>query len=182
MKWKKRIISICTMMLLCLSGCGPKESTETQPVTPDSEDKPVREYITSFQEFMLPANITGYCNILQVTEDAFYFSDSSHSYRDFYRVSFEDKEMTPVKLPMSISEGEVFQVFYVAGNGEYILCHSEEETEQFYLSLYDKDGVLVWSKEITDNLSAEDRENGGMISAISQDVQGNIYLKGVYIM
>lgn len=180
MKWKKRIISICTMMLLCLSGCGTKESTETKPVTPDSEDKPVREYITSFQEFMLPANITGYCNILQVTEDAFYFSDSSHSYRDFYRVSFEDKEMTPVKLPMSISEGEVFQVFYVAGNGEYILCHSEEETEQFYLSLYGNDGTLVWSKDITDSLPAEEMENGGMISAICQDVQGNIYLKGTY--
>lgn len=182
-KEKKRrinLLNILLVLMLCLSGCGPKESTETQPVTPDGEVKPVREYITSFQEFMLPANITGYCNILQVTEDAFYFSDSSHSYHDFYKVSFEDEKMIPVRLPMAISEGEVFLEFYVTGNGEYILCHSEEETEQFYLSLYDKDGVLVWSKEITDNLSAEDRENGGMISAISQDVQGNIYLKGTH--
>jgi hypothetical protein len=116
-------------MLLCLSGCGTKESTEKQSVTPDSEDKPVREYITSFQEFMLPANITGYCNILQVTEDAFYFSDSSHSYFDFYKVSFEDKELTPAKLPMALSDGEIFQGLYATADGKYLLCHNDTQKE-----------------------------------------------------
>lgn len=180
MEWKKKIIGLCTMVLLCLSGCGPKESTETQPVTPDGEVKPVREYITSFQEFMLPANITGYCNILQVTEDAFYFSDSSHSYFDFYKVSFEDKELTPAKLPIALSGGEIFQGFYVTADGKYLLCHNDTQKEQFYLSLYGNDGTLVWSKDITDSLPAEEMENGGIISAIRQDGQGNIYLKGTY--
>ncbi len=180
MEWKKKIIGLCTMVLLCLSGCGPKESTETQPVTPDGEVKPVREYITSFQEFMLPANITGYCNILQVTEDAFYFSDSSHSYFEFYKVSFEDEKLTPAKLPMALSGGEIFQGFYVTADGKYLLCHNDTQKEQFYLSLYGNDGTLVWSKDITDSLPAEEKENGGMISAIRQDGQGNIYLKGTY--
>ncbi len=180
MEWKIKIIGLCTMVLLCLSGCGPKESTEPQPVTPDGEVKSVREYITSFQEFMIPANITGNNNILQVTESSFYFSDGSHSYHDFYEVSFEDEKLTPVKLPMALSGGEIFQGFYVTADGEYLLCHNDTQKEQFYLSLYGNDGTQIWSKDITDSLPAEEMENGGMISAIRQDGQGNIYLKGTY--
>ena len=67
-KTKTRLINILLVLMLCLSGCGRQESTETQPVVPSGEVNETREYITSFQEFMLPANITGNCNILQVTE------------------------------------------------------------------------------------------------------------------
>lgn len=179
MKTKAIVRFFCFIFSLCICGCGPKEEkNESVPMLSTQAQEQGREYVMAYQDFYIPEDISGACNVWQMTEDAFYFSVSSHSFCDFYKVTTGDKEPVPVKLPMHLGENEYNEGFYVCEDGGYLLCHYKVENQRFFLSSYDREGVLLWEKDITEYLPQSEKEEGGRINGMVQDAQGNIYLKG----
>lgn len=84
---------LCFIFIFCICGCALKEekkepesvlSTQAQGQGQD------REYALTYQDFFIPEDIQGNCNVWQMTEDAFYFSASNHSFCDFYKVILGD--------------------------------------------------------------------------------------------
>lgn len=177
-KWILRYL--CLMVILCLCGCG-RSGEHTEPTLQsfqETEQEPVREYRSTYQEFFIPEEIAGNCNILQVTEDALYFSASDHAFCDFYKVSFEEEELVPVKLPFGLSDKEYQEGFYVSEDGGYLLCRYKREEQQFWLCAYDEVGSLSWERNITEELPEIEKKDDGKLCEILQDAQGNIYLRG----
>ncbi|MCM1568675.1 MAG: extracellular solute-binding protein [Roseburia sp.] len=170
---------LCFIFMFCICGCGSKEEKkEPATVLSTQEQEQGWEYALTYQDFFIPEDIPGFCNVWQMTEDAFYFSASNHSFCDFYTVLLGDREPVVVKLPMHLAEDEYNEGFYVCEDGGYLLCHYKAWNQRFFLSAYDAEGALLWENDITEYLPESERAEGGRIYGMVQDAQGNIYLKG----
>ncbi len=178
MKKKSILHFLCLALVLCLCACGRNGEDADAALQSGQEQMPAREYESTYREFFIPEELDGNCNIVQITGDAFYLTVKDHAFCDFYRVSLEEKELIPAKLPFGLSDKEYEEGFYVCEEGGYLICRYDRVEQQFYLCAYDEAGALSWERNITEEVPETEKESDGRLCQILQDAAGNIYLRG----